>query len=293
MWVAEYDASGLRILLIDETGNVFEETAPMSAKVVRSGNRNLQAASMASITSLTNPIDLDGDGSFSSIPTASNWSPYRIVNSSAIEYSEIWGLQCENTLPSDSLVLNNNGEIDYGVDQVAFNPYLYNARGEWRAKKSVAYLTGRGNVASESSPRLDGFYTDFTPYYQLSGSLWAINDANWTFASEVSQYSPYGAELENKDALDRYSAAQYGYQYTLPVAVGPNNRYREIGFDGGEDYNFSSSDNQHFSFEKEVNTNDQVSRVQSTSHTGTASIKVEASSKAVITKRLIPCEEEE
>jgi hypothetical protein len=109
----------------------------------------------------------------------------------------------------------------------------------------------------------DGWQIDVTTY----------NENNpWTFASEVSQYSPYGAELENKDALGRYSAAQYGYNYTLPTAVASNSQYREIGFDGFEDYDYQGTQNSdaHFNV-AEISTN----IVSTTSHTGRNSLMVQ------------------
>src|SRR5690606_1170772 len=153
--------------------------------ITRSGYRNVQSTSMASVTSMLNPIDIDGDGNSNSIDEntfhylqSSDNNP-KIVNSSAIEYSEAWALQWENNLPKfphDLMssfenifygeTLNQGSEIDpysYG-----FNPYLYNVRGLWRAKKSYAYLTGRAsNITGEASPRYEGFFNSFNPFYHI------------------------------------------------------------------------------------------------------------------------------
>jgi hypothetical protein len=295
------------VVLMDSEGILLnDECDPMDLdfKIVRSGYRNQQMASMASVTSMLNPIDLDQDGydpndngilDFDNITSSTylyldgQGVDPRIVNASAVEYKEAWPQQWENGLPGfpDALTARF-GNIDYGdspIDDIqpfeyGFNPYLYNVRGEWRAKRSYAYLTSRvSNVTGSSSPRFEGYFEQFSPYYMLDpNDGWQIdvttyNENNpWTFASEVSQYSPYGAELENKDALGRYSAAQYGYNYTLPTAVASNSQYREIGFDGFEDYDYQGTQNSdaHFNV-AEISTN----IVSTTSHTGRNSLMVQ------------------
>ena len=96
-------------------------------------------------------------------------------------------------------------------------------------------------------------------------------------------FLPFGFEMENVDALNRYSAAQYGYNQSFPMAVGANMKYTEIGFDGFEDYDFvGCNKNTHFTFDK---TQSGVS-IGTKSHSGRKSLKVEANTKATITKKL-------
>ena len=105
----------------------------------------------------------------------------------------------------------------------------------------------------------------------------------WTFASEVTQYSPFGAELENKDALERYSSAQYGYNYTLPVAVTSNSKYRYMGVDNFEDYNYYNTEEGHFNFRDNV-VNDGAAGIEISkdqAHTGTTSLLVPTGDKAI------------
>ncbi len=298
LWVGAINGNN-DLILIDKDANLINDSCDLielDFKIVRSGYRNQQTASMASVTSMLNPIDLDNDPN--TAPNDISASTYLylngqgtdpfIVNASAVEYSEAWGMQWENNLPQFPNALTSDFEnIDYGepfTDNIepsayGFNPYLYNVRGEWRAKKSHAYLTGRrSNVNGTASPRYEGYFSEFSPFYQLSGNNWDIVSTDWISASQVSQYSPYGAELENKDALDRYSAAQYGYNYTLPVAVASNSEYREIGFDGFEDFDYQNVNpsvdrDAHFGFFDPTNTaNADLST--STSHTGKSSLKV-------------------
>src|SRR5690606_33213482 len=122
--------------------------------------------------------------------------------------------------------------------------------------------------------RNQGFFNEFQPYYVYENNHWVKNivaEEKWTYASEVTKYSPYGVELENRDALGRYSAAQYGYGYTLPVAVSSNSKYSEMGFDGFEDYDVTTGNaSSHFGFHNA----DSVEITDERSHTGTKSIKI-------------------
>jgi hypothetical protein len=114
-----------------------------------------------------------------------------------------------------------------------------------------------------------------------ANSPWVKDFTDWTFVAEVSQYSPYGFELENRDALHRYSAAQYGYNNTFPMAVGANTEYKELGFDGFEDQFFAGCPGgAHFKFEDYNLIDDEHS------HTGRHSIQVAPNNRTTMVKKL-------
>jgi len=297
------DVDGIKFSLITSQGLYVtpEMLDEGDFTIIRSGYRNMQAASMASITSMQNPL-YNGATALTQLPNnlydASSWLQYRIVNTAAIEYSDIWAAQCECRLPK--MTFNEQGKLVFNysntvLNQVkAYNPFVYNVKGNWRAKVSYAYLTGR-NSTDNPSPRKTGFYDSFTPYYVLNSSTgrWQPNSptnlANWTYASEVSQYNPFGFELENKDALNRYSSALYGYNYRLPIAVAANTRYRELAVDGFEDYDFNVCDTtSHFSFQGQLIPN-KVSISNSQSHTGRRSLKVAPSTSTFVKKQIVRC----
>jgi len=168
------------------------------------------------------------------------------------------------------------------------NPFLYNVKGDWRAVKSYAHLTTR---SSTDTKRNSGFFESFSPFYVYNATTkkWEQNSTNdqvWTFASEVTQYSPYGAELENKDALGRHSSAQYGYNYKLPVAVASNSEYRQMGYEGFEDRDAESVINTHFRINSYSSNGQDVLITEEESHTGRFSLKVEGGQKAFVNKRL-------
>lgn len=319
LWVVEFDESGTGVLLMDKNGTVVNKSESLKIeedinfKVIRSGYRNQQMGSMASVTMIKNPIT-DASGSFvenintdtfklnTSTSAANN---LRIVNASAVAYNDFWNCQCENKLPfipNASIETDELSEVS--IENYGFNPYLFNVNGEWRAEKSYAYLTERSDVktgseTSKKNTRKEGYFKYFTPFYALVENEeaeeleWVVNPdiqsvetpgeiVEWTFASEVSQYSPFGAELENRDALNRYSSAQYGYNYTLPTAVASNSKYRNMGTDNFEDYNFYNTDESHFNF-KDNTINDGAGGLEIStdqSHTGHSSLLIPSTESA-------------
>jgi hypothetical protein len=308
-WVVKVNNNNFQ--LIDEKGVLIKNDVINTAKikVIRSGYRNLQMASMASVTSMTNPLYIYDNnnniitirGNIGSNPFMSATSSNRIVNASAVEYNNIWPAQCECNLPKMAFI---DGVLKFGyenadanleeddISKKSYNPYLYNVLGNWRANKSYAYLTGR-NYTADPTPRKTGFYTDFYPFYTFTSNTWKIttgaNYERWTFASEVTQYNPAGQEIENRDALKRYSSALYGYNNRFPVAVASNTKYSELAADGFEDYNFSNCDaNSHFDFQGQLKTND-VSISDKQSHTGKKSLKIAPNKKAIIKKQVVSC----
>ncbi|MFD2561234.1 hypothetical protein [Aquimarina rubra] len=302
IWVVGMNDSGTGVRLMNANGTLINDTFfselgiyDLRFKVVRSGRRNQQTASMASLTMMDNPIR-DADGNLKNIDSESfNVSEnstleedLRIINSSAVAYSDLWESPCECILAEKPFTLDENEEIaEQQVTGLGFNPYLYNIKGAWRAKSSYAYLTSR-RVSDKASPRIEGFYKDFRPFYTINNGKWQKSqtvDQDWTFASEVSIYSPYGVELEHKDALNRRSSAQYGYGYTLPVAVASNSSYMDMGADNFEDYDSSTAKDGHFNFlestgESGIEINDQYA------HTGSNSLLIEADKEASITRQL-------
>ncbi|WP_353780250.1 hypothetical protein [Winogradskyella sp. 3972H.M.0a.05] len=280
-WITNLNGNNFSI--IDENGLYVTDSGKI--KIIRSGYRNLQSASMASVTMMQNPIDQNNDGVYSNITEttfdAAQWDDKYIINASAVKYHEEWPYPCDCELPE--IAYEPTGEIIYQHEGTeAFNPYLYNVKGDWRAEESFAYLTGRyndddyDNTSQGYNPRQAGFFKTYTPYYRLDNqNNWIIDENNWTSASEVTLYSPYGVELENKDALDRYSSAQYGYNYNFPVAVASNSQYREIGFDSFEEERPKNCNSGHF-FYPVVNG---VSSIETTeAHTGNQSLRMEAGS---------------
>jgi hypothetical protein len=170
------------------------------------------------------------------------------------------------------------------------NPYFHNILGNWRSLKNYLYLTGRtqsagGPNSDNLDTRNDGVFDSFQPFWNPnSGNDWLKSSTYWTWAQEVTKYTPFGNEVENKDALGRYSSAVFGYNNTLPLAVAANSRQQDIGYDGFEDYSFVTQDCRqlHFSFYNGSAANSDQA------HTGLYSMRVGTSSYVSMSRTLAP-----
>lgn len=159
------------------------------------------------------------------------------------------------------------------------NPYWAGMKGMWRPRSSYAYHTARTQTDNIKD---DGVFTDFV---RFPWEAPLTKDDKWITAKTVTKYSPYGFELENKDALGNYSSALYGYNQTLLTAVGSNAKYTEIAFDNFEDYPLGCTD-KHFRF------NDYIADIVNTqAHTGKHSISVDEETTLTVNVGIEPGEE--
>jgi hypothetical protein len=274
-WVSAINTGSSTITLINSAGATVNASAG-SLKILRSGRRNQQMTAVANIVSLVNPLDYNKDGSVD----ASISGYQEVITASAAEFSENWKLFCE---------------CGYEPGQT-INPYYRGTKGNWRPLKSLVFLTSReqSSAGSNTDIRKDGAFTTFVPFWGYSAGNWVKSTNNkWQYTAQVTNYSTSGTELENQDALGRYSAALYGYNYTMPTAVSSNAKYKQIAFDGFEDYSYGTCPDDHFGFKagninnvKENTTSD----YQKYSHTGKRSIKVDPGQKKTIVKVLQGCE---
>jgi len=183
------------------------------------------------------------------------------------------------------------------VNQVV-NPYYHNLLGNWRMLRSHLYLAQRSqDFAGPNGDNLDlrnngvyvtrnqstGSIISYQPFWSPNGGNdWTKDATYWTWSQEVTKYTPFGNEVENKDALGRYSSAVFGYNHTLPIAIASNSRQQDIGYDGFEDYAFITQDCRelHFSFYGS-GTPDGAE-----AHTGLYSMKVSQNSSKSMTRNL-------
>lgn len=168
--------------------------------------------------------------------------------------------------PRDTYVKNTSGEIvkrrfscppgamdlcsgNLGCPAIpinsAINPYLYGYLGNWLPYRQMAWLTSRSgqdlvtNTTGSAGLRRNGYYEKFYAFWVYNNGWSIATNIEWVTSNTMTMYDKYSQDLENKDALNRYSAARYGYKSSLPVAVGSNMRQREIFYDGFDDYKFN------------------------------------------------------
>jgi hypothetical protein len=249
-WVVDASPTGIEVLLKDGTPLAG---AVNNLKVLRSGRRNIQTTPIGTIALRSNPLtQLQGN------------IIDKVLQAGAIEYSDDWRTFCECFLDEEDAHFSTN-------------PYVLGTRGTWRPKASYVHLAGRTQTfeSGNSNIREDGMFTSFTPFYELNSGSWVIDKQNWTYTSSVVEFSPFGQALETIDALDRYSSSMFGYNQTLPIAVAANTRYRQLGFDGFEDYDYDNCSDDHFRLGENAEIVDDIA------HTGRKAIKVQAGSPVV------------
>ena len=177
----------------------------------------------------------------------------------------------------------------------AVNPYNTGLEGNWRPYKSFKYLDTRNYTSTRPDVRNDGMYTNFVPYWTLnSSSKYVANITNsnkWVKSSEVTKYSPFGNEMEDKDALDKYSAALFGHNFTLPIATSNNSKLEQIAYDGFEDYPQNilmisyPCQPVHWNFSQSLTNGVELST--EIKHTGNYSIKIPSASNAELIRPLV------
>ncbi|MCZ4222506.1 hypothetical protein [Pedobacter rhodius] len=125
-----------------------------------------------------------------------------------------------------------------------FNPFVNGFKGNWRVASQNVYQENRqyDNIFAAGKKGINvsnsGFLKTFMSYYiKKSSTEWGVNlqSSTWIATNRVTQYDKYGQEAENKDALDRYSAASFDFAGQMPAAVASNAMRREIYANSFED----------------------------------------------------------
>ncbi|THU38418.1 hypothetical protein FAM09_17260 [Niastella caeni] len=148
--------------------------------------------------------------------------------------------RANGTLP-DICELSSGSSIP--VNRVV-NPYVTGFKGNWRPAESKVYQVNRkyDNLFNTEPLGLNvknaGYFESFRSFFNYNGSTWAPTTTvnQWVTANTITLYDKYGEELENKDALGRYSAASFVFRGDQPGAVASNAKNREIYAECFEDF---------------------------------------------------------
>lgn len=295
-WIYGFNGNKTGVLLIDKDGNYINacqlnETFLMF-KVIKSGYRNNVLAEMATLTLMTNPIVNNRIKDFQYLGTSNQSNPL-VLQASAIEYKDTWPFAkiiANKRFPEETIPKLNISPENFGYPfNLGFNPFLYNVKGNWRPNKSYAFLTGRassGPQYSTSNPRHSGFFSSFESFYQYNtvAKKWFVKQNDrWRNASEVTKFNPFGAEIENRDALNRYSSAQYNDYRALPLAIASNSKYTNMATEDFEDVQPSDGNNiedvNRFNFDRYS-----TEFLNNKAHTGRKSNRVQGGTTATLYK---------
>lgn len=190
-----------------------------SLKIIRSGHDNMQSVAVGSLVSRdATVVQYDPQTSSTLKTTNTSYSLNYFLSASAIEFMDIMTIDCTPQCGTDNMQVN-----------AIVDPYAIGIRGIWRPLRSYAYSTDRSQA---DNIKTDGVFTSFNAFPWTNP---ASANAAWITAATVTKYSPYGFELENKDANSIYSSALYEFNKTLNTAVASNAQYKEIAFESFED----------------------------------------------------------
>jgi len=183
-----------------------------------------------------------------------------------------------------------------------FNPFVQGMKGNWRPYAQNVYQENRvyDNIFTPGKKGVNvvnsGYLSSFMSYwvYQSSGD-WGVNPTTkWVNTNTIKQYDKYGQEVENQDALKRYSAASFDFAGQLPSAVVSNAMRREIFSNSFEDVSRmntipDTNATKEFTLINGqpivANIYDYTNRVASESHSGNYSVKLPSSGIQLLTRK--------
>lgn len=229
------------LILLDSAGNLYTRSG-INCKIVRSGKRNNLGLTVSSITTMRNPIQL-----ISGTRKLVLDSTYNVVAASAVAYKEKWQID-NGVIPKTSFTVVNCVNVENidcnGTLQKHVNPYLRGLVGNYKPYRSYSYYGTRNETdpSINTAIRKNGYIKGFANYWNFDINNNLVpdnNNAKWVWNSELTKTNSHGQELETRDALNRYTAAQYGFDKNLPVAMVQNSRNGESLNEGFEDYNYN------------------------------------------------------
>ncbi|MEO6549767.1 MAG: hypothetical protein ABIN94_17330 [Ferruginibacter sp.] len=230
-----------KLLFIDSVGRPYSRSG-VGFKIVRSGFRNNITLTAGNATCMKSPIQ---NGRFI-INNSAN-----VVSASAVDYKEKW--QVDNDVIKTKLTTYNpvtcsSIETDdcNGYPEKMINPYCKGLIGNVKPYRSYTYYGSRNdsNVNINTVIRKNGYLFNFINFWNFNALNNLVPDytnPKWVWNSEVTRINARGNETETRDALDRYTFIQYGFNKNLATAVVQNSRNGEAAYDGLEDSYYAES----------------------------------------------------
>ena len=232
-------------IFLDEKGKPYTKDN-VTFKIIRSGKRNMLAAQASIITTLINPIRTVA-GNIKLIIDSTN----NVIDAGVTEFKEKW--QTDNGVIKKFVAIYNPNNCTYsevidcnGYLDKSINPYRKGLLGNFRAHKDLVFYGDRKeiNPLAATNIRKNGTLASFKPYWNFNAAYGLVPDTlnkNWVWNTEVTKVNVRGLELENKNALNVYTAGQYGFANTKPLAISNNARYNEMFYDGFEEYSYTDN----------------------------------------------------
>jgi hypothetical protein len=189
-------------------------------------------------------------------PSATNWAthpPLAVMQAQAQTFRNNWF-----TVPPPGDT--PEARVRTATDELIASQYVVSTAARtglgriYRPEASFVYRDDAvaANSATNTSPNriynagMTGTSVLGTTPFNLFGAWWnrigtpnrpAPAQGNWLQTSVVEHYSPHGTPVQERNALNVYSTANYGYQGMLPTMVASNARYGTVAFEDFENRN--------------------------------------------------------
>lgn len=178
-------------------------------------------------------------------PSTPNDSLRNVLATSAVKFSPYWNIITNATSWQDTT------DILEFADK---NSYANGMAGIYRPNINYDYLEERKQnltlIGNEDVKiKNDGVFKNYILFNYYDPNFFRCAP-EWNLNNKLQNYNSAGYDIENKDILNNVSAALYGYNGKLPVAVAANAKYNEIGFESFEEY---SSNNQSTAYFPNIN----------------------------------------
>jgi hypothetical protein len=273
---------------LDKDGRLYSKQA-VTCKIIRSGKRNMLSADVASAITMEKPIvnnKLVIDAS------------HKVINATAMHYKEKWRTD-RDIIKKYKEVYNaqaceNNEVVDCdGYLDRKINPYTKGLLGVFRSDLSKVFYGSRieTNPVSQTAISKNGFLQDFSLYWNFSSTNNNLipdeQSSKWVWNSRITKFNAKGMELETKDALGIYTAAQYGYNKSMPVAIAKNSPYSQMFSENFEDGGFNESVNGMTPYQCpedhiELNNIPNTQLVNNVAHSGSGALQINSTVSKLI-----------
>jgi hypothetical protein len=229
-------------VFIDSAGQPFNGSG-VNMRVFRSGHRNDLGQIAGSVTAMANPIRTIS-GQLKLVDSIDN-----VVAASASAFREKWQVDAD-IIPTTVMVPSGCGFVEVpscsGTMSLHVNPYTRGLLGNFKAYRNYVYYGSRTDTSTAVDTRIrrNGYIRGFGHFWKFNTYNNLIPDSSntkWLWNTEITRVNSKGQELETHDALNRYTAAQYGFAKNFPVAVTQNAASGQSFYAGFEDNNYNES----------------------------------------------------
>ncbi len=207
----------------------------VQSKIIRSGRKNILEASLQEASVMENPVN-----DTTKLLRASFTKGIQVKARTYSDKKVDWMLGTGTTAQYNDYVtgVRGNHRVDREFEYTGPRNYVGHSRqdGLFDMMGKVLWTIGQKNADENEPDRVTKITCDALNY-SIMAPVGAGGGAGiWRLLKEVTHFDANGNELENKNAVDISSSAQFGYNNLLPTAVAGNARAFEILAEGFEDF---------------------------------------------------------